>query len=67
MTTDDVLGLVTALFYLVAVPVGIGAFTRGAVWLAVLAMLALPLLALVGFAGAVVAALIATARPTRAA
>ncbi|HEX8731224.1 MAG TPA: hypothetical protein VF725_04095 [Ktedonobacterales bacterium] len=67
MTTDEVLGLVTMLFYLVAVPIGIGAFTRGAVWLAVLAMLALPLLALMVFAGAVIAALIATARPTRAA
>lgn len=67
MTTDELFGLVTVLFYLVAVPIGIGAFTRGAVWLAVLAMLAIPLLAATLFVSAMIAALVATSRPTRAA
>lgn len=39
--SDDVLTVITVVFYLVAVPVGIGAFTRGATGLAVLAVLAL--------------------------
>lgn len=66
MTMDELFSLVTVLFYLVAVPIGIGAFTRGAVWLAVLAMLAIPLLVATVFVGAVIVALVATARPTRA-
>ena len=65
MTSDDILGVVTVLFYLLAVPLGIGAFTHGAVGLAVLAVLAIPLLAIALFAIAVVASLAASVRTPR--
>ena len=39
--SDDVLALITVMFYLLAIPIGIGAFTRGATGIAVLAVLAL--------------------------
>lgn len=67
MTMKDTRGLVTLLFYLLAVPLGIGAFTHGALWLAVLATLALPLLVATLLIGAVVVALVVTSRPTRVA
>lgn len=52
MTSEDVFGLLTLLFYLLALPAGIGAFAHGATGLAVVVVLsiALPMLAL--FAGA---------------
>lgn len=65
MSDDDAFGMITVVFYLVAVPIGIGAFTRGAVWLAVFSLIAIPLLAVVLTVVAVIASLIASARPIR--
>ncbi len=48
MTSDDILGLLFLLFYLLALPAGIGAFTHGATGLAVVVVLSigLPIIAL---------------------
>jgi len=49
MSSDTAFGLLTLLFYLLALPAGIGAFAQGATWLAVVVVLsiALPMIALV--------------------
>lgn len=65
MSDDDAFGMITVVFYLVAVPIGIGAFTRGAIWLAVFSLMAIPLLAVVLTVAVVIASLIVSTRPTR--
>lgn len=48
MTSDDVFDLLVLLFYMLALPAGIGAFAQGATWLgvAVVLSIAIPTIAL---------------------